>query len=72
MQSKQSKCYEMIDKSVECLKRNKVGCFENLRVLKSKRQAPNLKKILTKAEFSQKQVGVNVLKKSVNVAQAYS
>ena len=48
----------MIDKSVECLKRNKVGCFENLRVLKSKRQAPNLKKILTKAEFSQKQVGV--------------
>ena len=50
--------YEMIDKSVECLKRNKVDGFENLRVLKSKRQAPNLKKILTKAEFSQKQVGV--------------
>ena len=32
--------------------------FENLRVIKSKRQVPNLKKILTKAEFSQKQVGV--------------
>ena len=44
--------YEMIDKSVECLKRNKVDGFENLRVKKSKRQAPNLKKILTKAEFS--------------------
>ena len=29
--------YEMIDKSVECLKRNKVDGFENLRVTKSKR-----------------------------------
>ena len=50
--------YEMIDKSVECLKRNKVDSFENLRAIKSKRQAPNPKKILTKAEFCQKQVGV--------------
>ena len=50
--------YEMIDKSVECLKRNKVDSFENLKIIKSKRQASNLKKILTKAEFSQKQVGV--------------
>ena len=50
--------YEMIDKSVECLKRNKVDGFENLKAIKSKRQAPNLKRILTKAEFSQKQVGV--------------
>ena len=50
--------YEMIDKSVESLKRNKVHGFENLRVVKSKQQAPNLKRILTKAEFSQKQVGV--------------
>ena len=50
--------YEMIDKSVECLKRNKVDGFGNLRVIKSKRQAPNLKKILTKAEFFQKQVRV--------------
>ena len=49
---------EMIDKSVECLKRNKVDGFENLKVIKSKRQAANLKRILTKAEFSQKQVGV--------------
>ena len=48
----------MIDKSVECLKRNKVDGFENLKVTKSKRQAPNLKRILTKAELSQKQVGV--------------
>ena len=50
--------YEMRDKSVECLKRNKVDGFENLKVIKSKRQAPNLKRILTKTEFSQKQVGV--------------
>ena len=63
----------MIEKSVKCLKRNKVGGFENLRVIKSKRQAPNPKKILTRAEFSQKQVGfINVLTKDVNVAQAYS
>ena len=48
----------MIVKSVECLKRNKIDGFENLRVIKNKRQAPNIKKILTKAEFSQKQVGV--------------
>ena len=50
--------YEIIDKSVEYLKRNEVDGFENLRIIKSKRQAPNLKKILTKAEFSQKQVVV--------------
>ena len=50
--------YEMTDKSVECLKRNKVDGFENLRVTKSKWQAPNLKNIPTKADFSQKQVGV--------------
>ena len=48
----------MIDKSVECLKRNKVDSFENLRVIKNKRQETNLKRILTKAESSQKQVGV--------------
>ena len=47
-----------IDKSVECLKRNKVDGFENLKVIKIKRQAPNLKRILTKAECSQTQVGV--------------
>ena len=51
----------MTDKSAECLKRNKTDGFENVRVIKSKQQAPDLKKILNKAEFSQKQV-----------AQAYS
>ena len=48
----------MIGKSTECLKRNKIDDFEKLRVIKSKQQAPNLNKILTKAEFSQKQVRV--------------
>ena len=48
----------MIDKSVECLKRNKEDDLENLSIIQRKRQAPNLKKILTKGEFSQKQVGV--------------
>ena len=43
---------------MECLNQNKVDCFGNVRVIKSKRQAPSLKEILTKAEFSQKQVGV--------------
>ena len=46
----------MIEKSPECLKENKVDGLEKVRVIKSKRQAPNLKKILTKAKFSQKQV----------------
>ena len=61
-----------VEKSVECLKQNKVDGLENQRVIKSKQQAPNLKKIITKAEFSQKQVGVYVLTKDVNYAQAYS
>ena len=58
----------MIDKPVECLKQN-TG-IENLRVIKSKRQVPNLKKnshsLKNKLEF------INVLTKDVNVAQAYS
>ena len=41
--------YEITDKSIGCLKQNKVDGFESLRVLKSKQQMPNLKKILTKA-----------------------
>ena len=53
--------YETIEKSIECLKRSKVEGFENLRLIKIKRQARNLKKVLTerfKVEFCQKQVGV--------------
>ena len=40
--------YEIIEKSAERLKRNNVDGFEKLGVVKSKWQAPNLKKILTK------------------------
>ena len=39
-------------------KAKQVDSFENPRVINSKQQTPNLKRILTKAEFSQKQVGV--------------
>ena len=46
----------MIEKSPDCLKENKVDGLEKVRAIKSKRQVPNLKKILTKAKFSQKQV----------------
>ena len=46
----------MKQKSAEYLKQNKVDSFENLKVVKGRSQAPNLKKILTKAEFSQERV----------------
>ena len=63
----------MIDKSVECLKRKKVDGFENLRVIKSKRQAPNLKRILTKLNSLENKLEfINVLTKDVNVVQTYS
>ena len=48
----------MIDKSAECLKRNKVDGFENLRVIKSKRKRQILKRFLPKLNSPQKQVGV--------------
>ena len=50
--------YEMIEKSVECLKRNKVNGFENLN---SKLNS-----------LKNKLASINVLKKDVNVAKAYS
>ena len=45
--------------------------FENLRVIKRKRQAPNLKKILSKV-LKNKLEFLIVQKRDVNVAQAYS
>ena len=44
--------FNLIKSSIECLKHNKVDGFESVKVIHSKRQAPNLKKLLTKAEFS--------------------
>ena len=44
--------YNAIKNSVEILQRNKVSRFESIKLTNSKRQPPNLKKLLTKAEFS--------------------
>ena len=57
LQSKQSKCL-WNDTPIIWMFKTKLDDFENLRVIKSKGQAPNFKKILTKAEFSLKKVGV--------------
>ena len=39
--------YEMIEKFVESIKRNKADGFKNIRIIESKQQAPNLQKNLT-------------------------
>ena len=46
--------------SVEVLKRNDVPGFESIKLLSSKHKRPNIKKIMTKAEFSNKEVGVKM------------
>ena len=62
--------YETIEKSVKFLKLNKLDGFENIRIIKSKWQASNLKNIVTKVEFFQKQVVIlNVLTNNGNVAK---
>ena len=52
--------YNAIKNSVEVLKRNKVPGFESIKLINSKRQPPNLKKLLTKAKFSNEEVGVEM------------
>ena len=47
-----------IKNSVEVLKRNNVQGFESIKLINSKRQTLNLKKLLAKAEFSNEEVGV--------------
>ena len=44
--------------SVEVLKKNNVPGFESIKLTNSKQQPPNFKKLLTKAEFSNEEVGV--------------
>ena len=39
--------------SLNCLKNNNVSSFHNIELIQSKRQSPNLKKQLTKAEFGE-------------------
>ena len=56
--------FNTIKDSVEVLSRNKVPGFQNLNLINSKRQAPNLKKLLTKAEFTKnKETGVRMCNK---------
>ena len=45
--------YGTIKSSVNCLKNNNVSGFHNIKLIQSKRQSPNLKKLLTKAEFGE-------------------
>ena len=49
--------YNTIKNSVKILKRN-VQVFESIKFITSKRQPPNLKKVLTISEFSNEEVGV--------------
>ena len=48
--------YNVIKNFVEVLKRNNVPGFESVKLTNSKRQPPDLKKLLTKVEFSNKKV----------------
>ena len=45
--------YSTNKSSVNCLKNNNVSDFHNIKLIQSKREAPNLKKLLTKAEFGE-------------------
>ena len=47
----------MIKSSVNCLKKNNVSSFHNIKPLQSKHQSPNLKKLLTKPEFGEGSLG---------------
>ena len=48
-----SNIYTTCKSSITCLKNNSVSGFHNIKVIQSKRQAPNLKKFLTKAEYGE-------------------
>ena len=50
-----SQIFDTVKSTFESLKHNEVPGFKDLSIIQSKRQAPNLKRILTKAEFSSKQ-----------------
>ena len=45
--------YSTLKSSVNCLRNNNVSGFHNIKLIQSKRQSPNLKKPLTKAEFGE-------------------
>ena len=43
----------IIKSSVNCLKNNSVSGFHNIKLIQSKHQSPNLKKLLTQVEFGE-------------------
>ena len=45
--------YRTIKSSVNCLKNNGIREFHNMNLIQSKRQPPNLKNFLTKAEYGE-------------------
>ena len=45
--------YSTIKSSVNCLKNNNISSFHYIKLIQSKHQSPNLKKLLTKAEFGE-------------------
>ena len=45
--------YSTIKSSINCLKNNNVSGFHNIKLIQTKCQSPNLKKLLTKAEFGE-------------------
>ena len=64
-----SNIYSTIKSSVNFLKNNSVSGFHNIKLIQSKRQPPNLKKILTEAEYEEVLSGtVTVVIKGINAA----
>ena len=45
--------HSTIKSSVNCLKNDNISGFHNIKLIQSKHQSPNLKKLLTKAEFGE-------------------
>ena len=45
--------YSTIKSSVNCMKHNNVSDFHDIKLIQSKRQSPDLKKLLTKADFGE-------------------
>ena len=49
--------YSTIKSLVNCLENNNVSGFHNIRLIQTKHQSPNLKKLLTKTEFGEVLLG---------------
>ena len=62
--------YSTITSSVNCLKNNSVSRFHNIKLIQTKRQPRNLKKLLTKPEYGEVLSGtfLTVVIKGVNAA----